>query len=230
MTLEELISQVEERSPGGDPLDRLSAATDIADHLGELADHLVGHFVDQARRSGASWALVGRSMGVTKQAAQKRFVAGDTSMENFTNRAAVVVLKAQNVARERGHAQLTGQHLLLGLIAEWDGFAGQALESAGASQDAVTRAVEQILPAAGRPGLEHVPFSSGAKKVLELSVRESLRLGHGYVGTEHLLLGLLESGDEPAFGLLTDLGVTKAGVETWTLQALEAARSARTGS
>ena len=228
MTLEELISQVEERST--DPLDRLSAATDIADHLGELADHLVGHFVDQARRSGASWALVGRSMGVTKQAAQKRFVAGDTSMENFTNRAAVVVLKAQNVARERGHTELTGQppaarsHRRVGRVRRPG--ARVRRREPGRSDPAV----EQSLPAAGQPGLEHVPFSSGAKKVLELSVRESLRLGHGYVGTEHLLLGLLESGDEPAFGLLTDLGVTKAGVETWTLQALDAARSARTGS
>lgn len=228
MTLDELVRQVEERAPGT-PLARLSEASAVADHLGELADHLVGHFVDEARRSGASWAIVGRSMGVTKQAAQKRFVAGDTSMENFTNRAAVVVLKAQNSARERGHAELTSQHLLLGLLAEWDGFAGQALEAAGASRDALTRAVEGALPPTGEPSLEHVPFSPGLKKVLELAVREALRLGHAYVGTEHLLLGLLESGDEPVVGLLTGLGVSKSGVEAWTLRALETMRSTRVG-
>ncbi len=228
MTLDELIRQVEARTPGT-PLDRLSEASAIADHLGELADHLVGHFVDEARRSGASWAIVGRSMGVTKQAAQKRFVAGDTSMENFTNRAAVVVLKAQNAARERGHAELTSQHLLLGLLAEWDGLAGQALEAAGASRDAVTQAVEGALPPTGEPSLEQVPFSAGLKKVLELTVREALRLGHAYVGTEHLLLGLLESGDEPTVGLLTGLGVSKTGVEAWTLRALETMGSTRVG-
>lgn len=75
MTLDELISTVKGRRPDGNALDHLSEAVALSNHLGELADHLVGHFVDQARRSGASWTLIGQSMGVTKQAAQKRFVA-----------------------------------------------------------------------------------------------------------------------------------------------------------
>lgn len=129
MTLDELISQVKSRHPDGTALDHLAEASVIADHLGELADHLVGHFVDQARRAGASWTMIGQSMGVTKQAAQKRFVAGESSMDRFTNRAQVVVLKAQSDARSRGHKEVTSLHLVLGLLTEWEGFAGQAIEA-----------------------------------------------------------------------------------------------------
>ena len=220
MTLDELISQVKEHDPDGDALDHLAQASVVAAHLGDLSDHLVGHFVDQARRSGASWTTIGQSMGVTKQAVQKRFVAGDPAMSRFTNRAQVVVLKAQNDARERGHRELTSLHLVLGLLSEWEGFAGSAVESAGVSKEAVWDAVRDALPPGGERLREQVPFSPGMKKVLELTLRESLRLGHNYVGTEHILLGLLEARDEPGAQLLTDLGVTKDGVEEWTLQTL----------
>jgi hypothetical protein len=221
MNLDQLIQQVEDRCPDGGPLDRLTEASATAARLGDLADHLVGHFVDQARVAGSSWAQVGGSIGVTRQAAHQRFVVGETSMETFTNRAAVVVLKAQNAARERGDALLTSDHLLLGVLAEWEGLAGQAMEAAGVSRDDLTRAVEAALPPTGQPSLAHVPSSPGFKKVLALSVREALRLGHDYVGTEHLLLGLLAAPDEPAAARLTDLGVTKEAVETWTLATLE---------
>lgn len=227
MTLDELISQVKDRRPEGTTLDHLSEAAAIADHLGELADHLVGHFVDEARRAGASWTTIGQGMGVTKQAVQKRFVAGDTSMERFTNRAKVVVLKAQNEARDRGHRELTSLHLVLGLVTEWEGLAGRAIEAAGVTRGALTHAAEAALPATGEPSAYHVPFSAGLKKVLELAAREALRLGHDYVGTEHLLLGLLEARDEPTFEVLTGLRVSKAGVEVWTLQALDKMKRSR---
>ena len=219
-TLDELITEVRDRRPEGTPLEHLAEAAALAGFLDEVADHLVGHFVDQARRSGASWTAIGQSMGVTKQAVQKRFVAGEASLDRFTNRAKVVVLKAQNAARERGEQHVTTLHLVLGLLAEWEGLAGQAIEAAGVSRDAVAGAVAEALPEAGRPARRHATFSAGAAKVLELSVRESLRLGHDYVGTEHLLLALLESGDEPGARVLTDLGVAKADAEAWTLHAL----------
>ncbi len=221
MTLDELISDVRNRHPDGTALDHLAEATAIADHLGELADHLIGHFVDQARRAGASWTMIGHNMGVTKQAAQKRFVAGDTSMDRFTNRAKIVVLKAQNDARDRGHQEVTSLHLVLGLLTEWEGFAGHAIKAAGVTKDAVAEAAMDALPPAGEPTVHHVPFSSGLKKVHELIVREALRLGHNYVGTEHILLGLLEARDEPGAQILTSLGVSKADVEAWTLRALD---------
>jgi hypothetical protein len=221
MTLDELISQVKRRRLDGSPLDHLAEASAMADHLDELADHLVGHFVDQARRTGASWTMIGQSMGVTKQAAQKRFVAGESSLERFTNRAKIVILKAQNDARERGHQEVTSVHLVLGLLAEWDGFAGRAIEAAGVTKAALATAAVASLPPKGKPTAQHVHFSVGLKKVHELIVREALRLGHNYVGTEHILLGLLEAHEEPGAHVLTGLGVSKADVEAWTLQALE---------
>jgi hypothetical protein len=220
MTLDELISQVKTRKPDGTALDHLAEAAELAGYIDELADHLVGHFVDQARRSGASWTAIGQSMGVTKQAVQKRFVAGEIAMDRFTNRAKVVVLKAQNSARERGDQEVTSLHLALGLLAEWEGLAGQAIEAAGVSKEVLERSITEALPDAGTPARLHVNFSPGLNKVFELSVREALRLGHNYVGTEHLLLGLLEARDEAGARVLTDLGVSKPDAEAWTLQTL----------
>jgi hypothetical protein len=221
MTLDGLIATVKSRHPDGTALDHLTEATTVAEHLGELSDHLVGHFVDQARRAGASWTMIGQSMGVTKQAAQMRFVAGDSTMDRFTNRAKVVVLKAQTEARDRGHDEVTSMHLLLGLLVEWDGLAGRAIAAAGVTEEGLAAAVAAALPPAGKPSMRHVPFSSGMKKVHELIVREALRLGHNYIGTEHVLLGLLESRDDPAAQLLNGVGVTKPTAEAWTLRALE---------
>ena len=108
------------------PLDRLSGAVLLADHLGEVADSLIGHFVDQARRAGASWADIGRSMGVTKQAAQKRFVAkGDApaldpsqGFSRFTDGARAVVVGAQEAARAAENETIGIAHLVLGLVAD----------------------------------------------------------------------------------------------------------------
>src|SRR5437588_5488537 len=111
-----------------DPLDQLTDAVLAADHLGEVADHLIGHFVDQARRAGASWSEIGRSMGVTKQAAQKRFVARGQAgaapldpsqgFSRFTDDARAVVVTAQERARESGNDAITVGHLVLALVAD----------------------------------------------------------------------------------------------------------------
>jgi ATP-dependent Clp protease ATP-binding subunit ClpA len=178
----------------------------VAEQLDEMADHLIGHFVDQARRSGASWTGIGQSMGVSKQAAQKRF--SDSGMDRFTDRAKVVVLKAQNAARDRGHEQVGSEHLLFGLLAEWDGLAGKAIEAGGVSKERVESALAAIMPADTKNRTRHVPFSQGMKRVRELIMTEALRLGHNYVGTEHILLGLLAAQEEAATEALNGLGVT----------------------
>src|SRR5882724_10683247 len=111
-----------------DVLEQLSDAVIAADHLGEVADHLIGHFVDQARRSGASWTDIGRSMGVTKQAAQKRFVAKGEAPDldpsqgfgRFTDQARNVVITAQNEARVAENDLIRPEHLVLGLVSESD--------------------------------------------------------------------------------------------------------------
>ncbi|MFH8406745.1 Clp protease N-terminal domain-containing protein [Streptomyces sp. NPDC018019] len=218
-----------------DALDQLSDAVLAAEHLGEVADHLIGHFVDQARRSGASWTEIGKSMGVSKQAAQKRFVPktpGEASdldpsqgFGRYTERARNVVVTAQNEAHAAGNPQIGTVHLVLGLLAEPEGLAARAIVAQGVTLDAVRqRAAESLPEAAGEmPAL--IPFDAQAKKALELTFREALRLGHNYVGTEHILLALLEL--EDGTGLLHGLGITKAASEADITAALAAIVAAR---
>ncbi|MET9339715.1 Clp protease N-terminal domain-containing protein [Nonomuraea sp. NPDC003804] len=214
--LDDLISAIKTR--GGDPLDQLSDAVTLGEHLGDVADHLIGHFVDQARHSGASWTEIGRSMGVSKQAAQKRFVSkdGPTLAEDlrnyarFTERARHVVVQAQAEARDGGHDQIEVGHLVLGLLHEPEGIAAKIMVTLGASPTAVR---EAVTPPAGSGAPDMVAFSAQATKALELTLREALRLGHNYVGTEHILLGVLSLEEGPATAALTGLGVTKEAVE-----------------
>ncbi len=214
-----------------DPLEQLSGAVVAAEALGDVADHLIGHFVDQARRSGASWTDIGRSMGVTRQAAQKRFVPkadkeGSDALDpnagfgRFTPRARNVVVTAQNEARAAGNAEIRTEHLVLGLVAEADGLAGLVLRAQEVSPDDVRAAATAALPPAQEELPALVPFDASAKKALELTFREALRLGHDFVGTEHILLALLEL--ENGEGVLSGLGLDKAGAEATVSEALAA--------
>ncbi|MFF9980630.1 Clp protease N-terminal domain-containing protein [Streptomyces erythrochromogenes] len=214
-----------------DPLEQLSGAVVAAEALGDVADHLIGHFVDQARRSGASWTDIGRSMGVTRQAAQKRFVPkadkeGTGALDpnagfgRFTPRARNVVVAAQNEARAAGNTEIRTEHLVLGLMAEADGLAGLVLRAQEVSPDDVRAAAAAALPPAQDELPALVPFDASAKKALELTFREALRLGHDFVGTEHILLALLEL--ENGEGLLSGLGLDKAAAEATVNEALAA--------
>ncbi|MGW0464220.1 Clp protease N-terminal domain-containing protein [Streptomyces sp. NPDC003027] len=203
-----------------DALDQLSDAVIAADHLGDVADHLIGHFVDQARRSGASWTDIGRSMGVTRQAAQKRFVPKDPDAAaldpgegfgRFTPRARNVVMAAHNEAAAAHNAETLPGHLALGLLAEPEGIAVHWITSRGVTPEQLREAVTATLPPAVEDVPSLIPYDAGAKKVLELTFREALRLGHNYVGTEHILLALLEF--EDGKGVLTGLGLDKATAE-----------------
>ncbi|TNH30601.1 ATP-dependent Clp protease ATP-binding subunit [Micromonospora orduensis] len=213
-----------------DALDQLTDAVIAADHLGEVADHLIGHFVDQARRSGASWTDIGRSMGVTKQAAQKRFVPKATDAAaldpnagfgRFTPRARNVVVASQEEARASGHVEIRPEHLVLGLLAEPEGLAARVMAGRGATPEAVREAVGAALPPPADQVPDLIPYDARGKKALELTFREALRLGHNYIGTEHLLLALLEQ--EDGSGVLTGLGLDKAAVEADLSAALAAA-------
>ncbi len=217
--LDELIAAI--KTVHSSALDQLSDAVLAADHLGEVADHLIGHFVDQARRSGASWTEIGASMGVSKQAAQKRFVpkdAGEPALDprqgfnRFTPRARNVVVAAQNEARAAGNDQIGSAHLVLGLLAEPNGLAAQWLVGRGTSLSDVRRAATAVLPPAADAVPDLIPYDRAASKALELTFREALRLGHNYIGTEHILLALVEL--EDGTGVLSGLGIEKARLET----------------
>jgi hypothetical protein len=211
------------KSVHSDALEQLTDAMLTAEHLGEVADHLIGHFVDQARRSGASWTEIGQRMGVTKQAAQKRFVPrGDTmtadeGFTRFTPRAKAAVAAAQDAARDAHHQQISTQHLILGVLDDADALATRLLLAQGAKPAAVR--AELDLPAGSGEKLELVPFDAGARKALELTFREALRLGHNYIGTEHMLLALLEV--EDGDGPLHRAGVDKERMEGDLVTVLE---------
>jgi len=214
--LDDLIAGINRARPD-DVLLRVSDAVLIGDHLGELADHLIGHFVDQARRSGASWTEIGRSMGVSKQAAQKRFVGKpDPDMSQGFNRfsayARKVVVKSMTEARKRSHVEITPAHLLLALLDVPEGLGARALVAQGVDLDAVRQAATAALPDGGGTVPELVPYDGRSRKVLELTFREALRLGHHGVGTGHILQALLEE-EEPDGGVLAVLGVRKAAVD-----------------
>ncbi|MDX3102398.1 Clp protease N-terminal domain-containing protein [Nonomuraea angiospora] len=219
--LDDLINAIKSRHPDGDPLEELADAVTLGEHIGEVADHLIGHFVDQARRSGASWTDIGHSMGVSKQAVQKRFVpkdggspAGDLrAYARYTDRARRVVVRAQKEAQDGGHGHIEVGHLVLGLLSEPDGLAAKAMVTLGASPEAVGEAARAALGPGGKPTAEAVAFAAQSKKALELTLREALRLGHPFVGTEHLLLGVLSLDDDPVARALGELGVTKEPAE-----------------
>lgn len=196
-----------------EPLEQLTDAMLAAEALGDVADHLIGHFVDQARRSGASWTQIGQCMGVTKQAAQKRFVPktpADASaldpaagFNRFTPRARNVVVEAQNRAHAAGNPEIQPAHLLLGLLADPTGLAAGLLATQGVELTSLADSITLPPAAAELPAL--IPFDTRARKALELTFRQALRLGHNYVGTEHLLLALHEEEDDD--GVLHSAGI-----------------------
>jgi ATP-dependent Clp protease ATP-binding subunit ClpC len=140
--------------------------------------------------------------------------------ERFTDDARRVVVLAQEEARELGHDYIGTEHLLLGLVRDEDGVGGQALEACGVTLDQVRRGVLDLVgEGAGAPG-GHVPFTPRGKKVLELSLREALQLGHNYIGSEHILLGIIREGGGVAARVLEKLGVTLGGVRQEVIQIL----------
>ena len=182
VSLDDLIDAI--KGVHTEALDQLTDAVLAAEHLGEVADNLIGHFVDQARRSGASWTDIGKSMGVTKQPPRTPPTPPATPRSPRTTpcwacsaiprRWPPPLLRAQNVTAEAARAAVT----------------------------LAPRAVEV-------PAL--IPFSASARKALESTLGEALRLGHNYIGAKHMLLSLLEK--EDADGASHQLGVDKSRAE-----------------
>src|SRR3990170_4247315 len=128
--------------------------------------------------------------------------------ERFTDRARRVVVLAQEEARMLNHSYIGTEHILLGLIHEGEGVAARALEAVGVSLDEVRGDVEEIIGRGDQRPRSHIPFTPRAKKVLELSLREALQLGHNYIGTEHVLLGLIREGEGVGAQVLVKRGAT----------------------
>jgi ATP-dependent Clp protease ATP-binding subunit ClpC len=140
--------------------------------------------------------------------------------ERFTDRARRVVVYAQEEARMLNHNHIGTEHVLLGLILEGEGVAARALAAMSISLDSARYRVDEIIGEGQAAPTGHIPFTPRAKKVLELSLREALQLGHDYVGTEHILLGLVREGEGVGAKVLQELGVSLQQVRTTVLQLL----------
>lgn len=230
--LDDLIHAI--RKVHDDPLDQLSDAVVAAQHLGDVADSLIGHFVDQARRSGASWTAIGTSMGVSKQAAQKRFVdrvssandtdapAADNPFSRFTPRAANVLMSANAAAAADRAEHVTPAHIAQSLTVEPTSLVFVVLREFGVDADAWRAAVAPLIPAtrdlADDEATSVMPYDDAAKSVLEATVGVALELGHNYIGTEHLLLGFFA---DPALAdTMTELGLTADAIRATIVSAL----------
>src|SRR5215203_92316 len=150
--------------------------------------------------------------------------------ERFTDRARRVVVLAQEEARLLNHNYIGTEHILLGLIHEGEGVAAMALESLGISLEAVRAQVEEIIGQGQSAPTGHIPFTPRAKKVLELSLREALQLGHNYIGTEHILLGLIREGEGVAAQVLVKLGADLSRVRQQVIQLLSGYAGAKEGA
>lgn len=217
--LDELIGVI--ASAYQDPLDRVTGAVQLAEELDEVADSLIGHFVDQARRAGAPWSQIGRSMGMSKQAAQKRFVGrsqpnatpldSSQGFSRFNEEARAVVVTAQDQARAAGNDTLGIGHLVLALVAAADSAAARAIAAQGVSLEDVKRVASATLPppAASVPDL--IPFDPHAQDALQRTFAEAQRRGADSIGSEHVLLSVLAV--DQGTGVLAGLGVTPEAVE-----------------
>jgi hypothetical protein len=233
LTLDGLITFVKSQHPEGDALARLTDAVLVAAHVNEQADNLIGHFVDQARRSGASWSQIGASMGVTKQAAQKRFVPrwGDDllgsgrTFARWTDRARNVVVAANRIASGAGRDAIAPEQLVAAFHSEPEGLAAKALNEFGATPDVIARELGNADGHGEVVGT--MGFDADTIAVLEAALHAALRLGHNYVGTEHVLLGVLSLPELDVVRRLESLGVTAEKVEPWTVDALQQLRTQR---
>lgn len=205
--------------PERSDLEQLTDSVAVADRLRILAEELIGHFVDEARAGGASWTDIGEALGVSKQAAQKRFVAGATRggkrslFTRFDDAARSVVVGAQEYSRDGGHDQVTTGHILLALLDDPDGVLTRAIDGRGTSIEPVREAARAALGPGDSNVPHHVSFASDAKKVLELALREAFRMQSGHIGPEHILLAVLR--DEKSIGakVLSGFGIDRQQVE-----------------
>ena len=218
--LQELIDGVRADSPGDEALLQLSQAAKTVGDLEQVADALLGHFVDQCRLSGHSWSEISGALGVSKQAAHKRFTFDAPTFERFTERARTAVSQSEREAHRLGHGFVGTEHILLGLLDVTDGLAARVLDGVGISKSAVEGSILSLI----KPGTASedgtLPFTPRAKAVLRHAAEEALRLSHNYVGTEHLLLGLLGDEESVAAKVLMELKASYGTIKDRTLELL----------
>jgi hypothetical protein len=239
--LERLVRWVNRRTKNCDELDRLALAAKVAAHLAQSGDRLIGHFVEEARAEGATWAQIGGPLGVTKQAAQQRHGAARTErgrgrparggrrpgtregmFVSFTAEARQAVVLAQREGVALAHNYVGTEHLLLGILAG-DGTGGRVLADLGVRLGPAREALESIIgrgpePVAGGA----IPFTPRTKRVLQMAAKNARAKGRDLAGTGTLLLALLEEGEGVAVQVLERLGADGTQLRTRLIPALAA--------
>jgi ClpA/ClpB-like protein len=223
-TLQELIETVQADAAGSDDLALLAAAARTAADLEEVADGTLTHFVDQCRRNGRSWSEISRALGVTKQAVHKRFSA--PTFERFTVRARGALKGAAAAATRLRHGYVGTEHVLLGLYAEPEGIAAKALTERGLTGDGIEAAILALTPR-GNTEVGAPPFTPRAAACLEKALAEALQLGHNYIGTEHILLGLFTDPDGYAARIMSDAGIERDAIRARIIEMLTGIQEAK---
>ncbi len=209
----------------------MAAAAEMSGEITNKADLLLGHFVAAARQAGCSWTEIGTALGVTKQGAQQRFVDHDDTtpaddehlLVRYTSRARASVARAREEARGMGHNYVGTEHLLLGVLCDPAALSCTVLDELGVPADDLRDAVvEAAGPRSPNATAADRPFTPRARRVLDLTRGESLRLGHNYVGTEHLLLALVIEDEGVGGRVLRDRGVDVESARAAVVRALSA--------
>jgi hypothetical protein len=195
--LQQLINTIKSDTGSDDELEQLATAAATVSELTSTSDSALGFFVDRARGAGKSWVEISAVLGVSKQAAHKRFAdswASRPGFDRYTPRTKAVIEAAAGVARERHHHFIGTEHLLLAMFRQPESIAAKVLAHHGITEESVSAAVDVKSPA-GQPGdapdsldADNPPYTRRAAHVLQGAAGEALTLGHNYVGTEHLLL------------------------------------------
>ncbi len=222
--LPDLIATVEADTDGLEPLSHLASAAAIAAELTESADALIGHFVDRCRAAGRTWSEISVALGVTKQAAHKRYAAvppNPNLMGRFTDRARQTIAEAFLAARELGHPFVGTEHVLLGLFPP-GGIAANLLAESGLTKEKVAEQVLTHVPRGVATGSDDPapPYTLRAAQVFSTAMSEALTMGHNYIGTEHLVLALFQDPDGVAAKVLTSAGATHAGYKEKVIKLL----------
>jgi hypothetical protein len=220
-TLTELIDSIRSDAPDDDPLTQLTTAAELVAAMSDVSDSALGFFVDQCRRNGRSWSEISAALGVTKQAAHKRFNASEPTTELFTSRARAALLAARGEASALGHNYIGTEHLLLGLFDPKRGIANQVLSELNITRKAVCeRVAARVPPFPGAVVGSGAPFTPRATQCLTRATSEARAMGHHYVGTEHLLLAVVADDEGLAASVLAELGVTHDAVRATVIKHL----------
>jgi hypothetical protein len=213
VSLQDVIQRVEIEAEDA-PLSRLRTASDVVREMAEIGDAALGYFVDQARHAGRSWSEIGEALGVTKQAAQQKQTTRVSlglnvpAFERLTDRARTVLAATEAVARSWGHRYIGTEHLLLALYREPEGVAAKILVEAGLPAIKAKAAVASRVERGPGAPEGKLPFTPKAMAVFNGALSSALEMGHDYIGTEHLLVGLAR-GSGVAADVLAEFGLGK---------------------